>query len=199
MANFVKTLGDFAFENLIGLKEIVWSTNVEAIGERALAGCKSLGERFGPTNFIPPSCTYIGPRAFRDIHRLDTIIIPANTEVHPTTFQGSKIWTSSPFNEDGDDSCLLVDWIKFHQHDNYPLHAIFAKTQINSTDIICRLCTDEEHLYSDIGKRLYNDKDRFGRTPMDYLNANPYAEKFDEMVLVRARILRLMKIDGIEN
>ena len=93
IANSVKTLGDFAFENLIGLKEIVWSVNLEATWERALAGCKSLGERFGPTNFLPPSCTYIGPRAFRDTQRLDTIVIPANTEVHPTRLQDLDFFT----------------------------------------------------------------------------------------------------------
>lgn len=197
MADSVKTLGQGSFETFGRLEEIAWSKNLESIGDCALAGCKSLGKDFGPTNVIPPSCRYIGPQAFRDTHSVDTIIIPENTEVHPTAFQGSKIWDSSPFNEDVDDPRLLVDWVKFHQHDDYPLHAMFAKTHINSTDIIRRLCTGEEYVYSDIGKRLCNEKDRFGNTPMDYLEANPYAEKIDEMELVRARISRMLKIDGI--
>ena len=53
MANSVKTLGDRAFGMFANLEEVIWSENLETIGERALEGCESL----------PPTCRLIRPHA----------------------------------------------------------------------------------------------------------------------------------------
>ena len=196
MANSVKTLGDRAFGMFANLEEVVWSENLETIGERAMAGCESLGKVFGPTNFLPPTCRLIGPHAFESTECLDMIIIPEHALVHPSAFHNSKMWDSSPINKDAN-SRKLINWIKNNQHDDYPIHAMFAKTQINPKDILHELCNNDEYLSSFACNKLHKDKDRYGLTPMDYLHRNPYVDetKFDELKLVKASIT--FNIDNI--
>ena len=196
MANSVKTLGDRAFEMFANLEEVVWSENLETIGERAMAGCESLGKVFGPTNFLPPTCRLIGPHAFADTECLDMIIIPEHALVHPSAFCNSKMWDSSPINKDANPR-ELINWIKYHQHDDYPIHAMFAKTQINPKYILHELCNNDEYLSSFACNKLHKDKDRYGLAPMDYLHRNPYVDetKFDELKLVKASVT--FNIDNI--
>lgn len=76
---------------------------------------------------------------------------------------------------------------------------MFSRLYIEPDEIIETLSTEEEYLYSDIGDRLYKEKDQYGLAPMDYHRHNPYKEQeFDEMELMRRRILRLMKLDGLD-
>ncbi|GFH55812.1 hypothetical protein CTEN210_12288 [Chaetoceros tenuissimus] len=197
MADSVKTLEDGAFGMFSNLEEVIWSKNLETIGERALAGCESLGKVFS-TNFLPPTCRLIGPHAFQSTECLDMIIIPEHTLVHPSAFNGSKVWDSSPVNKDANPR-ELVNLIKYHQHDDYPIHAKFAKTHIDPEEIVNELCNNDEYLSSFACKKLHKDKDRYGLTPMDYLHRNPNVDetKFDELKLVKASIARIMKLDGV--
>ncbi|GFH55281.1 predicted protein [Chaetoceros tenuissimus] len=200
MANTVKTLRDNAFGMFTNLEEVIWSENLETIGERALEGCERLGKFFGPTNFLPPTCRLIGPHAFKNTQFLNMIIIPEHALVHPSAFNASMVWDSSPYNEDDDDDPRqLVNWNKKHQHENYPIHEMFAKSQINPKDVLHELCNNDDYLSSFSCNRLYKEKDRYGLTPMmDYLHRNPYVDetKFDELKLVTASIARMMRLDG---
>jgi hypothetical protein len=202
MANSVKHLGDKAFAcEFSDVEEIIWSKNLETIGEDALYGClngDTCFKFFGPTNFLPPSCRLIGPYAFSHTQCLDMIIIPAHALVHPSAFDNSKMWDSSPINKDANPR-QLINWIKNNQHDDYPIHAMFAKTQINPEEIVNELCNNDEYLSSFACKKLHKDKDRYGLTPMDYLHRNPYVDetKFDELKLVKASIT--FNIDNIKD
>lgn len=198
MANSVKSLGDWAFQNFTNLKEVIWSKNLETIGEGALHGCESLCTYFGPTHFLPPTCRLIRPNAFADTQCLDMMIIPEHTLVHPSAFDRSLVWEFSPFNKDVNPR-QLINWIQHHQHDDYPIHAMFAKTQINPEDILHELCNNEEYLSSFACSKLHKEKDRYGLTPLDYLNRNPYVDetKFDELKLIKASIARIMRLDGV--
>ena len=139
----------------------------------------------------------IGPHAFQSTESLDMVIIPEHTLVHPSAFDDSLVWDSSPINRD-EDPRQLINWIKNHQHDNYPIHAMFAKTQVNPAEIANELCSNNEYLSSFACNKLYKDKDRCGLTPIDYLHHNPYVNetKFDEFKLVKASIARMMRLDG---
>ncbi|GFH51113.1 hypothetical protein CTEN210_07589 [Chaetoceros tenuissimus] len=198
MANSVKTLGDGAFNCFANLEEVIWSENLETIGEQALEGCERLGKYFGLTNFLPPTCRLIGPHAFADTQCLDMIIIPEHTLVHPSAFNGSLVWESSPVHKDAIPR-ELINWIKNHQHDTYPIHAMFAKTQFNPEEILNELCNNDEYLSSFSCNKLYKDKDRYGLTPMDYLHRNPFVDEtqFDELKLVKASMTRIMRLDGV--
>lgn len=191
MADTVKTIGPYAFAHCTHLHEISWSSNLESIGDYAFFCCDELGSvGFGCTNFIPPSCRQIGVSAFTYCMGLDVCIVPHDTKLDRYSFRFSRLSQRPPFE--------LGDWIKYHQHDDYPLHAMFAKTALNTKEILQRLTSDEEYLNCPIGWRLYHEKDKYGLTPMDYLNSNPYhAEKLDEWQLMRCHISHLMNFDGI--
>ena len=90
-----------------------------------------------------------------------------------------------------------IHYINAWTSEDYPVHALFRKSMIDGDEVIQKLC-EKDLLYSDIVQMLYEDKDDLGLVPMDYMNANPYSEKFDEWALIRSRVLCQMNLDGVE-
>lgn len=187
MANSVRTIAREAFIECYNLEEVEWSSNLAYMMDYAFCGCSALGKHFGSTNFLPPSCRYIGAHAFSQCESIKTIITPEHTEVNVTAFNFSNLC-----NHPNSGGLIHPDWVKFLQHDAFPIHALFAKTTINPI-IIQHLYNEEAHLNFDIGRKMYHEKDPCGLTPMDYLKANPYVENFDE-----SQVLHLMKVDELK-
>ena len=214
MADTIESIGSYTFEDCIELTEIKWSINLQYIRFNAFCGCRKLGKKFGPTNFLPGSLCVLDTNAFSSCG-FSTVIISEFNHIYiaPDAFLNTKLWRDSTHSDESDfsyvysgDDCYMPvdeyfnDWV-FHHHlnNNYHLHYMFSRLYIEPDEIIETLSTEEEHLYSDIGDRLYKEKDQFGLTPMDYHRHNPYKyQEFDEMELMRRRILRLMKLDGLD-
>ncbi|GFH55740.1 hypothetical protein CTEN210_12216 [Chaetoceros tenuissimus] len=170
MSNSIRSIAREAFIECYNLEEVEWSSNLAYIMDYAFCGCRALGKHFGSTDFLPPSCRFIGAHAFSYCESIKTIIIPEHTEVNVTSFNFSNLCNHP------NGGLIQPDWVKFHQHDAFPLHALFAKTSIDQKSIMQHLCNDDPNLNSNIRWRLHNEKDSCGLTPINYLQANPYAD-----------------------
>ncbi|GFH49926.1 leucine-rich repeat domain-containing protein [Chaetoceros tenuissimus] len=191
MSDTVIRIEESAFSGCSKLVEVRWSKNLEYIGYHAFLFCELLGSEFGPTNFLPPSLRQLGSGCFKLCLEMKIMILPETAVVNEESFACTKIIKESAA------AIKDIHYINAWTNEDYPVHALFRKSMIDCDKVIQNL-SEEDVLYSDISRMLYEEKDDTGLAPMDYMNANPYSEKFDEWALIRSRVLCQMNLDGVE-
>lgn len=86
VADNVESLGNKAFEQCSGLKQIVFGVGLKTIGDEAFAGCESL-----PSVTVPNSATSLGRAAFSGCRSLENVTLGRGlTGIGATTFLGCE-------------------------------------------------------------------------------------------------------------
>ncbi|GFH50287.1 hypothetical protein CTEN210_06763 [Chaetoceros tenuissimus] len=181
----VETIEVSAFSECHSLKFVRLSRNLEFIGDCAFWGCTSLS-----SIFIPPSCTEIGDEAFAFCYKLIIFHVPRHTMIGINAIRETALFDASPFEADarGVNSNLhdVHAWVKgINDDDEYELHR--ACSSFNPLI---------EIIYGIVKRKGLNSwkmKNELGLTPLDYLDANPFADiEIDQRALMKRYILELI-------
>ena len=185
MDDSVRLIEDAAFSNCWSLSYVRLSRNLELIGEEAFRVCESL-----TSIFIPPSCRWIGDLAFERCSKLIILIVPQETELRRNIIAGTALVTASPAstNMSGwyENQNEVNEWIKTinGDTDDFALHR--ACSSYNPiTDIIYGIVKRQ-------GLNALKKKNEAGITPLEYLDANPFAEKLDQRAFMKRYVLEMM-------
>ncbi|GFH61867.1 hypothetical protein CTEN210_18343 [Chaetoceros tenuissimus] len=186
MADTVKRIEFFAFGTCTSLVFISLSRNLEFIGVAAFSNCVSL-----TSIFIPPSCRWIGDYTFEGCGKLIILHVPQDTQLGFKLIEKTALIRRSLFKRYTNDLGLyeineINDLIKNinGDTDEYALHR--ACSSYNpSTDLIYDLVKRQ-------GLKALNKKNEIGITPLDYLDANPFADNIDHRGLMKRYILEMM-------
>ncbi|GFH50104.1 hypothetical protein CTEN210_06580 [Chaetoceros tenuissimus] len=188
MADSVRRIKNGAFIHCESLKFVKLSRNLEYIGNYAFSGCKCL-----PSIFIPPSCQEIGKRAFRYCRKLIIFLVPQETQLGEGVIEDTALIKASPFEIDASGEYEtrfnenVNEWIKNINRtvdDEFALHR--ACSSFNPiTDVLYEIIKRE-------GLISCNKKNQIGITPMQYLEANPFAKHIDQSLVMKRYILEMM-------
>lgn len=168
MADTVKTIKERAFE-FCGIEFLKLSRNLEYIGRHAFYECKS----FLASIFIPPSCREIGDKAFYMCSKLIIFSVPQHTQLGEDVIHLTALIEASPFEKDKNGGCGnnedINNWIKnINRNEEYELHAACASFN-PLENILLGVLTRQ-------GLQAFRKENSIRVTPMQYLEANPFAE-----------------------
>ena len=193
MANTVKRIERSAFDYCRSLVFVKLSRNLEYIGRWAFWFCHSV-----TSIFIPPSCRWIDDNAFRWCKKMLILHVPQHTRLGEDVVNGTALIRASPFE--------LNRWGHYDISINENVNE-WTKN-INGDDdefALHRACSSYNPLTEiiyDIVKRQglisFNKKNQIGVTPMQYLEANPFAKDIDQSAIMRRYVLEMMGEGVIE-
>ena len=189
MSDSVKRIEDhYAFSGCASLAYVRLSRNLEYIGVHAFYYCKCLS-----SIFIPPSCAEIGDWAFDGCAKLIILSVPQNTQLGENVIANTLLLANSSFEtnsrgnyENHED---VNTWLKnINQGDEFALHrACSGFNPPLENDLVVTL--------KEQGLRALKERNSIakyvGVTPLEYLEANPYAE-IDEQEIMKKYILEMM-------
>ncbi|GFH58402.1 hypothetical protein CTEN210_14878 [Chaetoceros tenuissimus] len=178
MANTVRRIEFAAFSHCTSLVYIQLSRNLEYIGDLVFHFCTSL-----TPIFIPPSCTWIGGWAFQGCFKLIILSVSQNTQLGDDVIANTALIRASPFPTENQEE--VKQWIKnINQGEIYSLHR--ACSTLNpplENDIIATMRRQ--------GLGALRALNSIGLTPLQYLEANPYAN-IDQKSIMKKFILETM-------
>lgn len=174
MSDSVRRIEKRAFGGLTRLSYVRLSTNLQFIGKEAFYGCRSL-----TSIYIPPSCGWIGSYAFAWCKELIIFHVPQQTQLRQGVISSTKLLETSP-HESNIYFEETNDWIRnINRNEEFELH---------------RACSSynpmEDIVYGIVRRKgLGNFKvpNSIGISPMQYLEANPYAD-IDQHKLIKRYI-----------
>ncbi|GFH57150.1 leucine-rich repeat domain-containing protein [Chaetoceros tenuissimus] len=187
MADTVKRIEDYAYWCCKRLVRAKLSTNLEYIGYAAFGVCLSL-----TSIFIPPSCTEIGGGAFKTCTRLMILHVPQQTQIGEIMIEDTALIRASPFevNQYGSYNANISEnvneWIKNinGNGDQFALH---------------RACSSDNPITNNLheivqaqGLSAFKKENQIGVTPVQYLEANPFAEDIDQRSFLRWYVMQKM-------
>ncbi|GFH50292.1 leucine-rich repeat domain-containing protein [Chaetoceros tenuissimus] len=187
MADTVRRIEGHAFSNCDSLTYVKLSRNLEYIGIEAFCECSSL-----ISIFIPPSCREIAHFAFTACTKLIILSVPQHTQLGDKVIAWTKLIKASSFETNAigvyDDSISenVNEWIKNinGDDDQYALHR--ACSSFNPlSEIIYEIVKRQ-------GLIAFKKKNEIGITPLQYLEANPFAKDIDQSSFVKRYILEMM-------
>ncbi|GFH50105.1 leucine-rich repeat domain-containing protein [Chaetoceros tenuissimus] len=187
MSDSVRRIEDSAFDDCESLEFVKLSRNLEFIGRFAFNMCISLS-----SIFIPPSCRQIGNWAFAYCHRLIILHVPRQTQLGENVIARTALIGASTFEIDESGhyetsiSANVNEWIKNinRNDDQYALHrACSCYNPI--TEVIYEIVKRQ-------GLMSFQRKNEVGITPLEYLEANPFAEDIDQSSVMKRYVLEMM-------
>ncbi|GFH50072.1 hypothetical protein CTEN210_06548 [Chaetoceros tenuissimus] len=193
MSDSVRRIEDNAFGECENLSFAKLSRSLECIGEEAFYGCYSL-----PSIFIPPSCREIGHGAFADCHKLIIVNVPRQTQLGENVIVDTALIRVSSFEIDKyDDYDISIndnvnEWIKNINGDDAEFALHRACSSFNPmTEIIYDIAKRQ-------GLKSFKKENQICITPLEYLEANPFAEDIDQSAIVKRYVLEMMGEGVIE-
>ncbi len=176
-----------AFSGCNSLSFVKLSRSLEYIGGYAFFGCECL-----PSIFIPPSCQEIGTRAFLRCKKLIVLHVPHQTQLGEKVIDNTALIEASAFEIDEysvyDTSINdnVNHWIKNvnGDDDQFALHRACSSFNPN-TQVIYEIVKRK-------GLVSFKKKNQIGITPMQYLEANPFAEHIDQSSVMKRYVLEMM-------
>ncbi|GFH50058.1 hypothetical protein CTEN210_06534 [Chaetoceros tenuissimus] len=187
MSDTVKRIEESAFVYCKSLEFVKLSRNLECIGENAFCACFSL-----LSIFIPPSCREIGDVAFAACHKLINFNVPQHTRLGEHVIGNTALIRGSTFelNQYGEyDASIntnINNWIKnINGNDaEFALHRA-CSSYYPMTQIIYEIVKRQ-------GLMSFKKKNQIGITPLEYLEANPFAEDIDQNTIMKRYVLEMM-------
>ncbi|GFH50059.1 hypothetical protein CTEN210_06535 [Chaetoceros tenuissimus] len=187
MADTVQRIRWSAFGRCCRLTFVKLSRNLEYIRDYAFFGCFSL-----LSIFIPPSCTEIGSEVFRGCKKLIILHVPGQTQLGEGVI--------------GDTDLIRVSSFAINQGGSYDIHISENVNEwiknINENDeqfALHRACSSfnpiTEVVYEIVKRRglsSFKKKNQIGITPLEYLEANPFVEDFDQSAIMKRYVLEKM-------
>ncbi|GFH58495.1 hypothetical protein CTEN210_14971 [Chaetoceros tenuissimus] len=182
MADTVKRIEENAFLFCFSLEYVRLSRNLEYIGESAFCFCSLT------SIFIPPSCGEIGDEALI-CEKLIIFSVPQTTQLGENVIAATALIEASPFELTHQHLYWQHEevnaWIKnINQGDEFALHR--ACSAVNPP-----LENDLVAILKEQGLDAWRVPNAIDVTPLQYLEANPYAE-IDEQEIVKKYILEMM-------
>ena len=183
MADTVRRIEYQAFLFCCSLEYVRLSRHLEYIGDNGFYFCKSL-----PSMFIPTSCTWIGHGAFANCE-LIILSVPQHTQLGENVIACTPLIAASSFEINNQGFYQNLDevnqWIKnINQDEIYSPHR--ACSTVNpplENDIVATMRRQ--------GLGALREPNSIGVTPLQYLEANPYAD-IDEEKIMKKYILEMM-------
>ena len=186
MSDTVIRIEDCAFAACENLSFVRLSRNLEYIGRNAFCDCSSLA-----SIFIPPSCREIARVAFADCHKLIILRVPRQTQLGRNVIENTALIKASPFEVDEWGSYdgiteSVNEWIRNinRDDDQFAFHRVCSSFNPLS-EIIYQIVKRQ-------GFISFKKKNELGITPLEYLEANPFAEHIDQSSLVKRYVLEMM-------
>ena len=188
MSDTVRRIENEAFCWCRKLEFVKLSRTLEFIGINAFCSCKSL-----TSIFIPPSCREIGIWAFGYCRKMIILSVPQHTRLGENVIDRTNLLETSPFygNDHRNDNINynnnveeVNDWIKnLNIVNEYELHR--ACSSYNPMeDIVYGIVRRK-------GLSNFQFPNAIGIIPMQYLEANPYAD-IDQHKLIKRYIAEMM-------
>ncbi|GFH50294.1 hypothetical protein CTEN210_06770 [Chaetoceros tenuissimus] len=186
MNDTVKRIEEMAFAGCENLFFVRLSRNLEYIGDNAFCDCTAL-----TSIFIPPLCREIGKWAFESCDQLIIFNVSRQTQIGENAIVRTALIKASPLQVDGNGwydgiAERVNEWIKNinGDDDQYALHR--ACSSYNPlTDVLYQIVKRQ-------GLRSFKKKNEIGITPLQYLEANPFAEDIDQCSIVKRYVLEMM-------
>ncbi|GFH50288.1 hypothetical protein CTEN210_06764 [Chaetoceros tenuissimus] len=187
MADTVRRIETVAFTYCWRLTSVKLSRSLEYIGQGAFQGCSSL-----TSIFIPPSCREIDIGAFYDCKKLIIFNVSPQTVLGTGVIGNTALIKASPFevNEHGsyDNSISenVNQWIKNINGDDHQFALHLACSSFNPIANVLYQIVKRQGLVS------FRKKNELDITPLEYLEANPFAEHIEQSLIVKRYILEMM-------
>ncbi|GFH50296.1 hypothetical protein CTEN210_06772 [Chaetoceros tenuissimus] len=187
MADTVRRIEWSAFASCNSLVFVRLSRNLEVIGDYAFCGCDSL-----TSIFIPPSCAVIDKCAFYGSSDLRILHVPRHTHLGEGVIERTALIRASPFEVDqyGKYDVNITEsvneWIRNlnGDDDQFALHR--ACSSFNPiTEIIYEIVKRK-------GLCSFKKENQIDITPLEYLEANPFAEDIDQSLIANRYVLEMM-------
>ncbi|GFH44596.1 hypothetical protein CTEN210_01070 [Chaetoceros tenuissimus] len=176
---------DAAFSNCWNLAYVRLSRNLEFIGEEAFRVCESL-----TSIFIPPSCRWIGNLAFERCSRLIILSVPQETELGRNIIADTALLTCAPATTNN------LGWYGNHDEVNEWIKTINGDTEEFALHRACLSYNPITDIIYGIVKRqglnALKKKNEAGISPLEYLEANPFAEILDQRAFMKRYVLDMM-------
>ncbi|GFH61682.1 hypothetical protein CTEN210_18158 [Chaetoceros tenuissimus] len=179
MADTVKRVERNVFYRNYSLEFVKLSTNLEYIGRSAFRYCDSL-----LSIFIPPSCTEIDDGAFQNCEKLIIFHVPQHTELRYCLIDNTALIKTSPLQNLEADTTEFNNCVKnINRNDECELHRACAS--FNPLEYILL------GILKCQGLAAFRKPNAIGITPLEYLEANPYAD-IDQHKLMKRYIAEMM-------
>ncbi|GFH50167.1 leucine-rich repeat domain-containing protein [Chaetoceros tenuissimus] len=178
----VETIEEMAFDRCENLSFVKFSRNLEYIGYAAFYQCRSL-----TSIFIPPSCREIGNKAFCGCRKLIIFHVSRQTQLGGKAITNTALFKTSPIEVDDRNIRENVNaWISNinGDDDEFALHRACSSFNPIAGDII--------EIVKRQGLISFKRKNQIGITPLEYLEANPFAEHIDQCSFVKRYMLEMM-------
>ncbi|GFH61977.1 hypothetical protein CTEN210_18453 [Chaetoceros tenuissimus] len=187
MADTVERIESYALCVCKSLEFVKLSRNLEYIGEDAFGECESL-----TSIFIPLSCREILRDAFWNCKKLLIFHVPQHTELGRGVISHTALLKASPFSD------RIPEYSPENQNISNEIHQWIKNINANQEFALHRACSAYDPLFDIIyqivkrqGLRSLSKANDIGITPLQYLEANPYAE-IKELKIANRYILDMM-------
>ena len=170
MNDTVRRIENEAFSDCFFLKFIKLSRNLEYIGVWAFSSCSSL-----TSIFIPPYCREIRNHAFCGCRKLLMLSVPQYTQLGDGVICGTALIEAYTYDRAFNDE--VNEWIKsINDGDENALHRACASSNPPLENDILLIMQRQ-------GLVELRKRNSIGVTPLQYLEANPYADIDEQEIL----------------